>query len=67
MNDDYVKVTGWLCTVSQDAVLIMNDDFSGWIPQSLIHGGDLIKMKKAGNVRLVTFRLVAWKAEQLGL
>ena len=39
-----------------------------WVPRSLIHGGDMLKIEKSSKYGdVVTFRLMDWKAEQLGL
>jgi len=36
-----------------------------WVPKSLIHGGDLIKLEEAQGNETVSFRLMAWKAREI--
>lgn len=37
------------------------------IPRSLLHGGDDIKLARMSRDEDVTLRVMAWKAEELGL
>ena len=39
-----------------------------WVPRSLVHGGDMLKIEKSSKYGdVITFRMMGWKAEQLGL
>lgn len=68
MADEYRIVTAKLKAVKPRAILV--DNWRGgeaWIPRSLIHGGDdLLKIEKALPGAEITFRLMEWKAEELG-
>jgi len=41
--------------------------YEAWIPRSLIHGGDMLKIERTAKYGdVVSFRLAGWKAEQVG-
>ena len=68
MSDNYVKVTVEIATATRDAIGIKTPAGAfEWLPRSLIHGGDELRLDKAIKGERVTFRLVEWKAERLGL
>lgn len=72
MSDEYRTVTALVRQVRKDSIMVDVPTRRLWqsIPRSLIHGGDEFKLD-----RLVcgpdgvshTFRVMEWKAEQLGL
>lgn len=75
-DENYVRVKAILVHIRPDAVLFDieldpdgdDDGDERWIPKSLIHGGDLLtKIKQSNITEIVEFRLMEWKAKQLGL
>ena len=69
MSDSYRPVTARIERVSPKAieVVVPNRQGTHWIPRSLIYGGDEIKINSALTGTDWTFRVFAWKAEELGL
>jgi len=69
MGDKYRPVTCQIAAVRGKAieVIVPNRRGTFWIPRSLIHGGDDLKLDELIPVVTHTFRLVEWKAEGLGL
>lgn len=76
MSDEkYVKVKAVLIYAPQDRDAIYfefgyqspEDSQLEWIPKSLIHGGDLLKLTNELQTELVEFRMMEWKARKLGL
>ena len=69
MPDKYVKVTCEMVWPTDNAISVQtpHSDVVRWIPKSLIHGGDLLKLDRAVGKEVVTFRLMEWKAKELGL
>lgn len=66
---DYRTVTVRIGRVTPKAieVLVPNRQGSDWIPRSLVHGGDDLKISQAIIGTDWTFRVLEWKAEELGL
>lgn len=68
MADSYRLISTKLRRISENAILV--DDALGlkqvWIPRSLIHGADEMKLSERyiGQERM--FRIFEWKAEDLG-
>jgi len=68
MADSYRTVTTKLRGLSRDAVLVERPraDSFVWIPRSLIHGADESKFAGMFIGEETTFRLMEWKAEEVG-
>lgn len=73
MSEEYRTVTATIKTIRERWILVVRPNAPGraCIPRSLIHGGDDIKLDGLDTNFPVgvehTFRLVEWKAEQVGL
>jgi hypothetical protein len=71
MSDEYVKVTARIMATTRNAFFfdVSHDDseIHRWIPKSLVHGGDVLKIERSPGRGQVAFRLMAWKAEELDL
>lgn len=72
MSDEYVLVTAIFVTAKDRsfAVLHANGGRQGervWLPRSLVHGADDLKLDRARPRDEITFRLRAWKAEEVSL
>mgnify|MGYP000066451001 CR=1 FL=1 len=71
MSDEYRTVTCQVRQLRIDSIMIEVPSRQGWqsIPRSCIHGGDERRMvaKQHSIPCEMTFRIVAWKADQLGL
>lgn len=69
MSDKYRAVTCQIAAVRGKAIEVIVPNRSGtfWIPRSLVHGGDDLKLDAVIPVVTHTFRLVEWKADALGL
>ncbi|HEX7072939.1 MAG TPA: hypothetical protein VF226_02780 [Hyphomicrobiaceae bacterium] len=72
MSDSYRTVTALVKVVRPNAIAVERPRGPGntWIPRSLIHGGDDLKIDGLcfGSEGIWhTFRLVEWKAEEAGL
>nr|WP_295465291.1 hypothetical protein [Mesorhizobium sp.] len=70
--DRYARVTCILIVATKDAICVDTDPdgdeiVQAWIPKSLIHGGDLLRLGNDHSTDRVTFRLMEWKARELGL
>lgn len=67
-GDKYRTVTGRLKAIRPNAILV--DNWRGgeaWIARSLLHGADDLNMIERAVVGAeITFRLFAWKAEEIG-
>lgn len=71
MTDAYVKVKVILIAKTRDAILI-DCDLDGpmrkaWIPLSLVHIADELKIGNDHSTDIVEFRLREWKALELDL
>lgn len=69
-SDEYRIVTATVLSVGAKAFrLALRSGGEAWVPRSVIHGADDAKIDdlKPGRGKEWTFRLRAWKAEQLGL
>lgn len=71
MSDEYRIVTTTFHGMSKTrkAIEVDKPNHQGtvWIPRTLIHGGDdLRKVEHARPRTEITFRLMEWKAEELG-
>lgn len=71
-NDDYVKIEVIFIHRTGAAICctkVNNDPESPtfWIPVSLIHGGDLLRIDNNKATEVIEFRLREWKAEELDL
>lgn len=73
MTDDYRTITTRFRGISPTGKAIFvdkpkNQAHRDWavIPRSLIHGGDDLKFDGYFAGEEVTFRVLAWKAEELG-
>ncbi|ESW92971.1 hypothetical protein NKL07_22160 [Mesorhizobium sp. C280B] len=72
MSDAYRTVTALVRQVRENSIMVEVASRQGWqsIPRSLIHGADEIKLDRidfSGHGQEHTFRLMEWKAEELGL
>lgn len=72
MSDSYRTVTALVHQVRKDSIAVERPRGSGWawIPRSLIHGADDIRLDLLffGSEGIThTFRVVEWKAEEIGL
>lgn len=70
--DRYVPVKAVFVARTRDAILVDVDmvNITGdhkWIPLSLIHAADERRLNNAVATDIVEFRLMAWKASQIGL
>lgn len=55
-------------TVTRDAVLIHKQHaYSEWIPLSLIHGADCLRLSRAMRGDILVLRIADWKVRQIGL
>jgi hypothetical protein len=70
-DEEYRAVTVTVQQLRPDSVMVEVPYLPGWqsIPRSLIHGGDEIKIVRwqHGFPREMTFRILAFKADQLHL
>jgi hypothetical protein len=69
MSDSYRAVTARIERITPKAieVIVPNRQGTHWIPRSLINGGDEFKINPAMAGTDWTFRVFAWKAEELGM
>lgn len=72
MTDKYTKVECILIHMSSNAALIGIAKENGmvlenWIPLSLVHGADEIKMRRVNHIDKITIRVMDWKVKELGL
>ncbi len=72
MSDTYRTVTTLVRQVRENSIMIEVASRQGWqsVPRSLIHGADDFKLDRidfSGRGQNHTFRLIEWKAEELGL
>lgn len=68
MTETYLPVRTMIIKVSTDAVLIHQQAiYSHWIPLSLIHGADELKLRKAMRGDVITLRIMDWKVRALDL
>lgn len=66
----YSKVRCRIINGTRDAVCItgMVDPFiQEWIPLSLIHGADYLRLQKAMRGDVLVLRIADWKVRQIGL
>lgn len=70
MTDTYRTVTTRFRGLRPKAVEVDRPPARGkgtvWIPRSLLHGADDLALGKAFDGQEITFRLMAWKAEEVG-
>lgn len=70
MNDSYRTITTLFRGATEKAVCIDMPAVRGggiaWVPRSLIHGVDDKRLDGTPVNSEVTFRLVEWRAEQMG-
>lgn len=71
MADSYRLITTKLRRTDRPNAILVDAPLGSrekevWIPRSLIHGGDELKLSRAFIGQEVTFRIFEWKAEQLG-
>lgn len=72
MTETYARIEAIIHTVTRDAVqlsLTGRGSFPApvWVPRSLIHGGDDLKLAKAMRNDTLTIRVMEWKAREIGL
>lgn len=73
MSDRYVRVNCILIARARNAILVdvappdSRDIDKQWIPLSLIHGADERNIGNDHATDEVSFRLMEWKARELGL
>lgn len=69
-KEKYVSVTAFVTHITADAIQvdqIGRADPPVWIPRSLIHTADDLKISRLNTIEELTFRLMEWKAKALGL
>ncbi|TIW25258.1 MAG: hypothetical protein E5V63_18420 [Mesorhizobium sp.] len=69
MSDAYRTVTARIERITPKAmeVIVPNRKGTYWVARSLIHGGDELKVHPGLTGTDWTFRLMEWKADELGL
>lgn len=72
MTESYAKIEVTIHLVKRDAVQISptgrgSFPVTVWVPRSLVHGGDDLKLAKALRNDTLTIRIMEWKAKDLGL
>lgn len=72
MKDRYVRIEAIVHQVTSDAARLLPTGKGAfpapvWLPRSLIHGGDDLRLAKALRNDTVTLRVMEWKAKELGL
>jgi hypothetical protein len=69
MADSYRTVTARIERITPKAieVIVPNRKGTYWIARSLMHGGDEFKIHAGLTGTDWTFRLMEWKAEELGM
>ncbi len=69
-HETYRDVTTHFRDLTRSAVLVdAPPSFRGktvWLPRSLIHGADDLKLGNLAEGAEITFRLMDWKAEEVG-
>jgi hypothetical protein len=66
-RDEYVGVTAKILARRAKAVLLENDNGSGWVPRSTIHGADDSALEAVAIGDEVSLRVFEWKAQDAGL
>mgnify|MGYP001605018407 CR=1 FL=1 len=70
MSESYRTITTKLRDIRPKAIFVDGPAMHGGgtvsIPRSLIHGGDDLKFDRLFDGDEVTFRVMSWKAEDLG-
>ena len=69
MSESYRTVTARIEAVRPKAIklIVPNRPGAHWVPRSLLHGGDEYRIHVGLEGTDWTFRLMEWKAEELGL
>jgi hypothetical protein len=63
----YSRVRCRIINGTRDAVCIQGPDQPEWIPLSLIHGADYLRLQKAMRGDVLILRVADWKVRQIGL
>ncbi len=66
-DEEYVKCTAKVLMATRDAFMIESAELPLWIPFSLVHSADEMKIKRAMRGDVVSFRLMEWKARAMML
>ena len=66
-GDEYRIVTCRVVRVTRNAILLQPKAVQVWVPRSLLHAKDDLAVANAQWGKERTFRLRAWKAEEIGL
>ena len=67
IRERYTRVKAIFLRYTQSAALFEIEDDEVWIPRSLIHGGDDMRLARLSRGDDVAFQLMEWKAKELGL
>lgn len=63
----YLRVPCQIINGTRDAVCIQGPDQPEWIPLSLIHGADCLRLQRAMRGDILVLRIADWKVRQIGL
>lgn len=70
MADSYVNVRATLRAVRPSSILVSRIDrvsHQAWLPRSVLHGGDDLRIEAALVDTELSFRVREWKAREAGL
>lgn len=67
MTIRYKQVLCKIINGTRDAVCIQGADEPEWIPLSMIHGADYLRLQKAMRGDVLALRIADWKVRQIGL
>ena len=67
MSDEYRIVSAKLLGRTPKAIKVATKQGNEWLPRSLLHAADDLKVDKLSILVEFSFRLRAWKAEEVGL
>jgi len=67
---DYVQIRARLRAVRPSSILVSRIDRIGhqaWLPRSVLHGGDVLRLEDVARDAEVSIRVMGWKAKEVGL
>lgn len=67
MSSSYARVSATLIRRTANAALVEVEGSEVWIPRALLHGGDDIQLDRLMRGETFSFRVMEWKAKELGL